>query len=140
VIYIKKHLSNVVRVLLLQTENKPYSKQILRIIRMTPKSLTDTILSLKQHTAQIIEISNQSIDDVISNDIREMALTDLLEIEHTIEHIEHIKASLNTAINALDTDNKYLLKDALFSAMHAINHQSPVKSFDKYESAPSLAG
>lgn len=107
---------------------------------MTPKSLTDTILSLKQHTAQIIEISNQSSDDVISHDIREMALTELLEIEHTIEHIEHIKTSLNTAINALDTDNKYLLKDALFSAMHAINHQSPVRSFDKYESAPSLAG
>ncbi|EAS40367.1 hypothetical protein C9J48_10805 [Photobacterium profundum] len=107
---------------------------------MTPKSLTDTILSLKQHTAQIIETSNQSIDDVISNDIREMALNDLLEIEHTIEHIEHIQASLNTAINALDTDNKYLLKDALFSAMHTINHQSTVRSFDKYESAPSLAG
>ncbi|CAG22791.1 hypothetical protein [Photobacterium profundum] len=104
---------------------------------MTPKSLTDTILSLKRHTAQIIEISPQSSDDVISHDIREMALTDLLEIEHTIEHIQ---ASLNTAINALDTDNKYLLKDALFSAMHAINHQSPVRSFDKYESAPSLAG
>jgi 3-dehydroquinate synthetase len=107
---------------------------------MTPKSLTDTILSLKQHTAQIIEISNQSSDDVIPHDICEMALTELLEIEHTIEHIEHIKTSLNTAINALDTDNKYLLKDALFSAMHAINHQSPVRSFDKYESAPSLAG
>jgi hypothetical protein len=92
---------------------------------MTPKSLTDTILSLKQQTTRIIDTSNQSIDDVISHDIREMALTDLLEIEHTVAHIEHIQASLNTAINALDTNNKDLLKDALFSAMHAINHQSP---------------
>lgn len=116
------------------------SKQILRIIRMTPKSLTDTILSLKQQTTRIIDTSNQSIDDVISHDIREMALTDLLEIEHTVAHIEHIQASLNTAINALDANNKDLLKDALFSAMHAINHQSPMRSFDKYESAPSLAG
>jgi hypothetical protein len=107
---------------------------------MLQKSLTDTILSLKQHTAQIIDTSNQSIDDVISHDIREIALNNLLEIERTIEHIEHIQASLNTAINGLDTNNKDLLQDALFSAMHSINHQSPMKSFFKYECDPSLAG